>query len=516
MANRVINDTQLTAIADAIRDQLSSDVTMKPGQMPALICDIGVGYVPDYWRSYLQTKVTEINAALDAAGEKRSAFLWYTDAHWTTNYGQSPMILRYLSMHTGMTKTYFGGDVAVEASGETDILTEWLADVSTIPNHRSMIGNHDNNYNIDFPTTAERAEFFLQTNRTSDMAFGTDITNGRMYYYVDDHIEKTRYIILSTGRMWTNADEVKWCVDVLNSTPNGWHIVVAAHLWLNNNYEVSPVVPLETPERYTQVFLDLFDAYNYRESGTTDFASTAYDFTNGGAKVEFVIGGHIHQDYDITTATGIPVIMTECDAWQEREVDYDPTKGTTTESCVYAIIADYVAKVVKVINVGRGSTRSLALPDVVTYTNLLPTAIGFNCAVLNADTTPGYAANSRYSTSSDKLSALTGTYATGLIPCSVGSIVYLKDISSETANSYDGFWMFDMNDSNADGKMYLTKYTFTEMIDTYPDAFLPVVDENGTLVQFTIPTWQKNITHFAVCSQYIGAGSIVTVDEPIE
>lgn len=474
--------------------------------------------VPDYWRTYLANKAAEINTALSAAGDNRSAFLWYTDAHWKTNYGMSPMILRYLSKHTGIAKTYFGGDIAADASGETELLTAWLSDVSKIPNHRSMIGNHDNNYNTDFPTATERAEFFLQTNRTADMAFGTDATNGKMYYYVDDHIEQTRYIILSTGRMWTYADEVQWCVDVLNSTPSGWHIVALSHLWLNNIYDVSPVVPLETPERYTQVFLDLFDAYNYRESGTTSFASTAYDFADGKAKVEFVIGGHVHQDYDFTTAKGIPVILTECDAWQEREADYNPTQGTITENCVYAVVADYAAKRVGVINVGRGSTRSVVIPDVniIKYTNLLPTAIGFDGKILNESTTPGYAPNSRYSTSGDKLSTLSGTHMTGLIPCSIGSIIYLKNISSEVANDYNGFWMFDINDTNADGKMYLTKNKFTDLIVTNSDAFLPVVDENGTLIQFTVPNWQKNITHFAIGSQHISTDSIITVDEPID
>ena len=475
--------------------------------------------VPDYWKSYLAAKATEIDAALSAAGDKRSAFLWYTDAHWTTNYGQSPMILKYLSKYTGMYKTYFGGDIAVNESGETDVLTAWLDDVSKIPNHRSMIGNHDNKYIIDFPTEDERAEFFVYANRTADMAFGTDATYGKMYYYVDDYIEKTRYIILSTGKMWTYADEVAWCIDVLNSTPAGWHIVALSHLWLNNNYEVSPVVPLDTPERYVQVFLDLFDAYNYRESGTTSFASTAYDFSSGKAKVEFVIGGHLHQDLDFATAKGIPVIMTECDSRQDRDGATDAVQYTTTENCVYAIVADYAAKEVKVINVGRGDSRSVAIPDVVTYTNQLSKALTLDGAGIfgvdyNGDGTPdGYKRDTRTSSSGDKDAP--GWCVTGLIPAKRGDIIRFKnmeymDINGETPGYNTTFFAY----SASFAKITNANHTPSSL----PGAeFSPVYGANGDVIQLTVPTaWSSSTAYIRISCSDLNENSIITVNEEID
>lgn len=677
MAYRKIEDSKLTAIANAIRTKLIDTVTMTPDEMPGLIENIGIGVVPDYWKNYLVNKADEINTALNAAGENKSAFLWYTDAHWLSNYGKSPMLLKYLSKNTGMTKTFFGGDIAVNKSGEIEVLQTWKELVKDVPNHYSVIGNHDNQVS-ELPTAAECADFFIP--RTGDMAMGTDATNGKMYYYIDNHIEKTRYICLSTGRMWTYADELTWCIDVLNNTPDGWHIVVVSHLWLNNDYDNGGIIT--TPERYTQVYLDLFDAYNYRESGTTEMHSVAYAFTNSKGKIEFVIGGHVHQDYDFTTAKGIPVILTECDAWQERDDVSVATQGTTTENCIYAVVANYASKTVKIINVGRGDTRIKSIPDVVTYTNqlsksltldgtgifgvdyngdgtpdgykrdtrtsssgdtgatgwcvtglipakvgdiirfanmeyydmsgdggstprttffvydasfnklgnashspanppeagfkavygengdviqltvptnwssatayiriccgdlngdsvitvneeigsvdneqppeeepetnnLLPSAIGFDGAVLNASTTPGYAADRRYSTSSNSLSSQSGIYATGLMPCAPTSTIYLENISSSAANNYCAIWLFDINDTNADGKAYLTKYTFAD-IATAPEDFGAVYDDNGTLIQMTLPDWQPTTTHFAVCSTEISAASIITVDKPIE
>lgn len=473
----------------------------------------GIGIVPDYWKPYLEAKAVEIDAALAAAGDNKSAFLWYTDAHWVDNFGQSPMLLKYLSKYTGIKKTFFGGDIAQENSGEIEALRAWQEMVKDVPNHHSVIGNHDNQVS-ELSTAADRAEFFLMADRTGDMVFGTDATNGKMYYYIDNHIENTRYICLSTGRMWTFSDEISWCIDVLNSTPAGWHIVIIGHLWLNNDYADDGVTLNTTPPEYTQIYLDMFDAYNYRLSGTTSFGSVPYVFTNAGAKIEFIIGGHIHWDYDFTTAKGIPVILTECDGRWERDSESVATQGTTTENCVYAIVADYTAKAVKVINVGRGDTRSLTILDVVTYTNVIPTSIGFGGMVLNADTTPGYAANSRYSTSSNKISVQTGTYVTGLISCSPTATIRMRNIATNQGYQYNGVIIFDINDTDQDGKYYKTYYTFDQLRGD-KEGFKVVEDESGTMIEFTLPGHQANQTHIAICSQYIGSDSIITINEEI-
>ena len=38
--------------------------------------------IPGYWTAALADGVRAINAAVEAAGRNKSAFLWYTDAHW--------------------------------------------------------------------------------------------------------------------------------------------------------------------------------------------------------------------------------------------------------------------------------------------------------------------------------------------------------------------------------------------------------------------------------------------------
>jgi hypothetical protein len=572
-----------------------------------------------------------------------------------------------------MTKTFFGGDLAQEKTGEISTMNAWKSMVQKIPNHRSVIGNHDNQVG-EFADAAARADYFLLFNKTSDMVSGTDATNGKMYYYVDDNVEKTRYICLSTGRMWTTEDEVPWCINALNSTPSGWHIVILSHLWLNYDYTNGGVIT--TPPNYSQSYLDMFDAYNARKSGTTSLHSKAYDFTSAGAKIEFLIGGHIHVDYDFRTTNGIPVILTECDSSGERDENSSAIKGTTTENCVYGIVADYGAGTIKVINVGRGDMRTIQItessaPDVgytnqlpiaidkdgsiyngigykantkisgstgepveqtgyyttgfipckkegilrfknteflstsanitgiATYNssfeskacmtwntdvlpsdawnpkyddngdiiqmtvpsayssstayvritfkyldsnsiitvdeeidsnsgggavtpdvpevpgNMIPTSIDFDGNILNADTTPGYAVDKRYSTSGNKLNVLGDCYATGLIEASPDATIRMRNISTDSSNEYYGVYYFDMNDVDGNGIYYKTNNDF-DYILSRPDAFNPVVDENGTIIEFTLPNWHTEQTHIGICASYIGQDSVITVNTPIE
>lgn len=509
MAYRKIEDSKLTAVANAIRNKLRATVTMTPDEMPNLIDSIGIGVVPSYWQSHLNSKVTAINSALSTAGENKSAFLWYTDAHWVMNYGMSPMLLKYLSKNTGMNKTFFGGDISNAKSGEIATLTAWQELVKDIPSHHSVIGNHDNQ--VTELTTAEaRGDFFI--NRTGDMVMGTDATNGNNYYYIDNHIENTRYICLSTGRMWTYKDEMEWCADVLNSTPKNWHIIIISHLWLDSSSGVIDT----TPPDYTQSYLDMFDAYNYRLSGTTSVNSVAYDFADGEAKIEFVIGGHVHQDYDFATAKGIPVILTECDCWEERGAS-TATKGTITESCVYAIIADYTAKKVNVINVGRGSTRNIAIPDVVRYTNWAKVAYAQGSTTTVYNDGKGYSENVRINSSGTDTTGATGWDTTGYIPVMPGDIIRLKNCTVFNMSGITGtnrcrpvFY----NSSFA----YVTESASWSLDKTPPIAneFSPVYGDNGDVVQFKVPTnYNSGIRYMRMTVDDINEDSIITVNEEI-
>lgn len=318
--------------------------------------------VPSYWLSELETKADMIQQAMEAAGRNKSAFLWYTDAHWQSNSKMSPVLLWYLQRNTPINKVNFGGDIINDPSefvhANIEYAYEWRRLIANLKNHHSVIGNHDDYHNSTDVTDITYA-FLLAPEESPDMVMGGDF-----YYYIDVPCEKTRYLYLDSGQYSMSDAEAKWMIDTLASTPAGWHIVAISHIWWQYTAASAPTVGSWNAS--AKKALDLFDAYNARLSGTATMESTAhtYNFASASGKVEFCIGGHIHYDYDLESDDGIPVIITTADTNQDRVPDSEidnGTVGTITESAVFGVIADYDNSKITVVGVGRGTSREIAL-----------------------------------------------------------------------------------------------------------------------------------------------------------
>ena len=494
--------------------------------------------VPAYWLTHLNSRVDSIRAAMAAAGWQRSAFLWYHDAHWSYNYKQSPLLLRYLYRHTPINKTIFGGDI-VDAEGDTSAdmayLWEWRAAVRDLPNHHSVVGNHDDGNAPDNRwDDAYIYNYLLAAEETPDVVRG----ESGLYYYIDTPAEKTRYLYLDTasydGTILSDKQQQTWLKTALLSTPDGWHIVAVAHIWVKVDYTQSPpvVTGLDTAGKYA---LDMFDAYNAR---TGDYAAC-----NG--KVEFAIGGHSHVDGDLVSDGGIPVILTECDGRGVRS-GLSCTKGTITEQSVNAVIADYTNGIVTIVRVGRGSSRVVNLdgsgsstPDDGSgdnggdnggttgedYDLVAPTGNFVNQIKVATDgsgnvyNTYGYKNDTRLSTSSLPASerSESGWDLTGYIPVKPGDVVRLKNLefyepTDDTAYDRCGIFVFDQD---------LTYVS--EMVGMTMDAPLSGTmsnikhDANGQLEQFTMTThWDFTSGYMRICAHNITGASIITVNEEID
>lgn len=319
--------------------------------------------VPAYWLEHLDEKADLIQQAMEKAGKNKSSFLWYTDAHWNVDNSKlSPVLLTYLYENTPINKTNFGGDIGTYLAATRDkmkhLYLEWRKAIKYLPNHHSVIGNHDNLTSdaVDYEGDEFTYSYLIAPEESSDMVMG-----GTFYYYIDNPCEKTRYLYLDSGKSVLSDEETQFIIDTLKSTAAGWHIVVLSHIWFQYTTTTDPTVG--RMNAYIQKALDLFDAYNARESGTITMISRAcaYDFADCGGKVEFCIGGHIHYDWDLSSTKGIPVILTTSDANQVRGEDTYET-GTTTEAAVYGIVADYTNNKIVVVGVGRGTSREIELP----------------------------------------------------------------------------------------------------------------------------------------------------------
>lgn len=316
--------------------------------------------VPSYWLSELETKADTIQQAVETAGRNKSAFLWYTDAHWTSSAKISPALLKYLAKNTPINKVNFGGDIVGDPSSFTHdnvkYVYEWRKLIADLPNHHSVYGNHDvNQRSTDVGNIAYA--LLLAPEETPDMVIGGD-----SYYYIDNPAEKTRYLYLSyLSDASEKTAQGTFIVNAISSVNNGWHIVVIAHRWWQYNSSSNPTDGYVM--QYETEILNLFDKYNARGAYTASTFFSGQNFANAKGKVEFCIGGHIHVDYDFKTDGGIPVIITTADTNQNRVPDStvdSGTVGTITEAAVFGIIADYndIGNTkITVVGVGRGTSR---------------------------------------------------------------------------------------------------------------------------------------------------------------
>lgn len=446
----------------------------------------GGNIIPDYWKDELDEGAEAINTALAAAGANKSAFLFYTDTHWNNNSQMSPNLLKYLYEHTGMTKTFFGGDIVDNEctdNDKTSYIWDWRCKIKGLPNHHSVVGENDYGN-----TTTEKNiySYLFAAEETPDIVR----PDKGLVYYIDNPSEHTRYLFLDTAYRGSVFKQVEFITNALKTTPDNWHIVAIAHIWYATNYDTTPPTVGEIDAENASLYLSLFDNYNNRVE----------DFANCKGTVEFCVGGHTHWDFDSASSSGIPIILCETDSNHVRS-GLGFTEGTITEASVNGIIADYENHKIYVVRIGRGESRTVKMPE--KYTNVLPLAMD---ALFLPYNEIGYKENTRWSTTANIETEKEGYYLSGYIPISNGDIIRLKNVGmNKNDEATKCMVVFFANMSGASGN-----YTANNLI-TYNSA---VWDENGMLIQFTIVG--DEMAYIRLQSGYMGEDSIVTINEPIE
>lgn len=486
--------------------------------------------VPDYWQSHIDGRVNDVNTAMAAAMGSRSAFLFYSDAHWTYNNQQSPALLKYLCMNTPIKKVIFGGDI-IDNESDLAYVDEWRERVAQLPWHHSVVGNHDDSLDDsggsgDAWGLDEAYDLLLKPEVTEDVVVG-----GKTYYHIDVSAERTRYLFLDTatskGNILNDPAQEAWLKQTLLSTPAGWHIICVSHQWWNTVHNADgSYTHTDTYTMGAGKVFTLIDAYNAR---TGDFASCR-------GWVEFCIGGHLHWDADFTSPGGIPVILVETDSKHVRS-GLSCTLGTITENSVNAIVADYAAGVVHVIRIGRGSSRTVQLdgsgsevaPDEPEsdYDLVAPTGNFKNWLdyATEADGVTlyngghGYKNDIRLSTQSYEETAISGCDTTGFFPAKIGDVIRLHNVT--LLNSDDNF----ASTGRAAVFCYDSSYNPIQSSQgfapdsTTQDAWSPIVyGDNGDIVQFTIPrSWgtAAGVAYIRLVAKNITGASIITVNEEI-
>jgi hypothetical protein len=431
-----------------------------------LLQELADEYIPDYWQPELKTAAEGINSALTAAGQNKAAFLFYSDCHWNEGVKKAPRLLKALYKTTGINKTFYGGDIVSEESDmDTDMsyLWEWRRQLKGLPNHHSVVGNHDDG-NIENNRFSQQYVYaFLQApEETPDIVRDT----AGLWYYIDNPSEHCRYLFLDTAYQGVTAEQLAFINSALISTPDGWNIVAVSHIWFANDYSIHPPTIVGIDPSAVPI-LDLFDKYNSRVQQYADCTGW----------VQFCIGGHNHRDHFDTTATGIPVIVCDTDGFNTRDGNA-ATYGTITESCISGIVGDFNNHVVHVIRAGRGESFDVDIESrPINYTNLIPLSTELDgVTIYNVSETPGYKANMHWSGTSNGEYGRDGNYTTGWLPVPpYGTTYYVKNFGI-TSSSQILLTGFDTATGQTRGQSNGANF------DTYNS---PVWDtETGELVSF--------------------------------
>lgn len=484
------DDTRFTELESSL-----SELTARVAAIENLDPGDGDIAIPSYWVSALEEGAEAINTALCTAGMNKSAFLFYSDAHWNYGSQMSPTLLKYLYRHTGMTKTFFGGDIVNNEAADYNTMSylwDWRNQLKDLPNHHSVVGNHDDgNATNNLFSEQYVYGYLFAAEETSDV-----VRNKRgMYYYLDNSPEQTRYLFLDTAYRGVDTAQQTFIKNALISTPEGWHIVAVAHIWYDTNYDTTPPT-VGNLNSGSSIILTMFDNYNARSE----------EFAECGGWVEFCVGGHTHRDYNGASTSGIPIILVETDSEHVRSgLSY--AEGTTSESSVNGIIADYDNHKIYVVRIGRGESREVEIVNyVVNYKNVLPSATTNDKNTIYNN--KGWKENTRWSDYSSVEKDADGIYLTGFIPVSAGNTIYLKNVTMPKSDEYDCvvfFWKDDISgkESGAHSGTNLTEYNNA------------IWGTDGNLKQFTIPTTSAHKYIRIQCGGITDA-SIITINEPIE
>lgn len=329
----------------------------------------GISELPNYWQTYLATKVREISAADAPPVGHGSRFMFVTDAHLRSpagtlyNTGYAPLIMKYIKEHSNVGMAVFGGDAITGnySSQETAIrdliyFREVFAPIWDSMN--SIIGNHDFGDNSSDLNALPYSVVYniLCSDKEKDYSdLYTTSSTSPGSYVIDNKAGKIRYIFMNQNSVNNYQAQFTWFCEQMNTTPAGWTIVFFAHHSLvkdNGTVIIDPKISADYTNNSS--IAPAIDAYNARSSNFH-----GVNFSSAQAEVACIIGGHCHFDGMVRTPGGVPVIATTCDAYTPGGTAIaGRTQYSVSEQALDVFTLNTVAKTISAKRIGYGSDRS--------------------------------------------------------------------------------------------------------------------------------------------------------------
>ena len=313
--------------------------------------------LPDYWYGHITDKVNTLRNRMGTIGRNGETFIFVTDIHWYQNQQKSTKLIKYLLNNLNINMVFLGGDLITEGR-KADEIVESLRCIKAFqyPDVFTPMafGNHDNNSNQSDATQRFDANTVYSLFFKGFEDNVTWMTEDEFSFYFDKAVNKTRYIFLDMGDDGVSKAFTAFAPfrDALLSTPNGYKIVIVAH-----------IIDYGT---FTTSLTQMIDAYNAKASVTVN--NVECDFTRASGRVVICLGGHRHYDDETATAGGVPITVTDCDAMLSTK--NSQTAGTITEQAFDVVSLDYINNLAYYERIGRGKSRIIHLLSVSASTTL--------------------------------------------------------------------------------------------------------------------------------------------------
>lgn len=353
-------ETYGQAVRVDLRTQIVKDIDAISERVSAIE---NTDTLPDYWETYLTTRIPQINSAICDVGNHGIVFTFFSDYHYPLSeayylgYTWLPKILKRIKEKCPVETFINGGDLLTNnptAAEALAILEQFREDYNFL-GLLNILGNHDKNHYGSEELSDDDVYAILY--RGMGMEKSVNLDPG-MYWYLDNPTQKTRIIALNvsteTYNVWmAQTAQHQWFVDTLNSTPSGYTIVIMPHVFFtlsSGSLVVSAI---------GQNIQSIVDAYASRGAGTWN--DIAYDFANADGTIACILCGHTHNDGMIESSAGYPMIGVVCDAMygsRQSVTRGNSVKGTVAEHAFDIVCIDTTAHTIDCVRVGSGSDRS--------------------------------------------------------------------------------------------------------------------------------------------------------------
>lgn len=283
---------------------------------------------PDYWKETVEQKIATYNDKNAVVGKTGISFAFISDTHWGANAKHSPALLNYICNHTNLNKIVHGGDHTINSLSD---IRGFVNAIEKPVDYIPCVGNHEFDSTLQFTD----AEIWSCGFKRSENIYKY---NDGFNYCCDDEFQKVRFIVLN----YNDPGCVTYLETHASELDSLWTIVIVCHEYWGDRQSASDPV---TPSAIGTAIVDAID-----ENAEVWQATVAL----------FLVG-HIHQDKDTTTSTGVPIVSINCDAYEDGQSfnwgGYQMTLGTTTEQCFDLVNIDTANKVIYMTRIGAGSDR---------------------------------------------------------------------------------------------------------------------------------------------------------------